>query len=59
MHPADPRSTENIPAFDNISVASSRPATGGNGGNRDNRLGKVRKVQSSAFVSAAQARNNE
>ena len=54
MHPADPRSTEHIPALDNISVASSRPATGGNGGSRENRLGKVRKVQSSAFVSAAQ-----
>lgn len=45
MNPADPRSTENIPAFDNISVASSRPATGGQGGGaRDNRMGKVRKV---------------
>ena len=41
----DPRSTEAIPALDNISVASSRPATGGQGGAlRDNRLGKVRKV---------------
>ena len=58
MHPADPRSSEAIPAFDSISVSSSRPATGGQGGAmRNHGQGKVRKVQSSAFVSAAQARN--